>query len=58
VRIIGIGSGNNPRQEGKFSAEALRASRVPGANRTGERSVAFASDDFMDIIKYFRLARP
>jgi D-amino peptidase len=36
---------------------ALRASWVPGATRSGERSVSFASDDFMDIIKYFRLAR-
>ena len=36
---------------------ALRASWVPGAERTGERSVAFASNDFMDIIKYFRLGR-
>jgi D-amino peptidase len=36
---------------------AQRASWVPGAVRTGERSVAFASGDFMDIIKYFRLAR-
>lgn len=36
---------------------AQRASWVPGAVRTGERSVAFASGDFMDIVKYFRLAR-
>jgi D-aminopeptidase len=36
---------------------AQRASWVPGASRTGERSVAFASNDFMDIVKYFRLAR-
>ncbi|MDH4271104.1 MAG: M55 family metallopeptidase, partial [Candidatus Aminicenantes bacterium] len=36
---------------------AQRASWVPGAERTGERSVAFASGDFMDIIKYFRLGR-
>lgn len=36
---------------------ALRASWIPGATRTGERSVAFASDDLMEIIKYFRLAR-
>jgi len=36
---------------------AQRASWVPGAVRTGERSVAFASSDLMDIIKYFRLAR-
>ena len=36
---------------------ARRASYIPGADRTGERSVAFTSSDFMDIIKYFRLAR-
>jgi D-amino peptidase len=36
---------------------ARRASYVPGAERTGERSVAFTSADFMDIVKYFRLAR-
>jgi D-amino peptidase len=37
--------------------QAQRASWVPGAVRTGERSVAFTSGDFMDIVKYFRLAR-
>lgn len=37
--------------------QALRASWIPGAVRTSERSVAFASTDFMDIIKDFRLAR-
>jgi D-amino peptidase len=37
--------------------QALRASWIPGAVRTGERSVAFTSGDFMDIVKYFRLAR-
>lgn len=37
--------------------QARRASYIPGADRTGERSVAFASSDFMDIVKYFRLAR-
>jgi D-amino peptidase len=36
---------------------ARRASLIPGADRTGERSVAFTSGDFMDIVKYFRLAR-
>lgn len=36
---------------------ARRASYIPGADRTGERSVAFTSGDFMDIVKYFRLAR-
>jgi len=38
-------------------SQAQRASWVPGAVRTGERSVAFTSGDFMDIVKYFRLAR-
>ncbi len=37
--------------------QAQRASWVPGAVRTGERSVAFTSGDFMDIVKYFRLGR-
>jgi D-amino peptidase len=37
--------------------QALRASWIPGAVRTGERSVVFTSADFMDIIKDFRLAR-
>ena len=36
---------------------ALRASWFPGAVRTGERSMAFTSNDFMDIIKAFGLAR-
>lgn len=36
---------------------ARRASLIPGVDRTGERSVAFTSADFMDIVKYFRLAR-
>ncbi|HMA53383.1 MAG TPA: M55 family metallopeptidase [Acidobacteriota bacterium] len=37
--------------------QALRASWIPGMERTGERSVAFTSNDLMDVIKYFRLAR-
>jgi D-amino peptidase len=37
--------------------QALRASWIPGAVRTSERSVAYTSADFMDIIKDFRLAR-
>jgi D-amino peptidase len=36
---------------------AQRASWVPGIVRTGERSVSYTSNDFMDVIKYFRLAR-
>jgi hypothetical protein len=30
---------------------------VPGARRTAERAVAFTSNDLMEIIKFFRLAR-
>ena len=37
--------------------QARRASYIPGADRTGERTVVFTSADFMDIVKYFRLAR-
>jgi D-amino peptidase len=37
--------------------QARRASYIPGADRTGERSVTFTASDFMDIVKYFRLAR-
>jgi D-amino peptidase len=36
---------------------AMRASSVPGAVRTGERSVAFTSNDLMQIIVDFSLAR-
>lgn len=36
---------------------AARSAWIPGAERTGERSVAFTSEDFMDILKFFRLAR-
>jgi len=36
---------------------AKRASWVPGIVRTGERSVGYTSNDFMDVIKYFRLVR-
>lgn len=36
---------------------AMRASWVPGAVRTGERSVSFTASDFMDIVKDFSLAR-
>ena len=37
--------------------QALRASWIPGIERTGERSIAVTSNDLMEIIKYFRLAR-
>jgi len=30
---------------------------VPGATRTGERSVAFTSADLLEIVTYFSLAR-
>lgn len=36
---------------------AHRASWYPGAKRTGDRSVAFTSNDFMDVLKFFMLAR-
>ena len=36
---------------------ARRAALVPGIERTGERSVAFTSGDFLEIVKYFSLAR-
>jgi len=36
---------------------ARRAALVPGMERTGERSVAFTSGDFLEIVKYFSLAR-
>lgn len=34
---------------------AQKASLVPGAKRSGERSVSFTSDDFMDVLKFFEL---
>ena len=37
--------------------QARRAALVPGMERTGERSVAFTSGDFLEIVKYFSLAR-
>jgi D-amino peptidase len=36
---------------------ARRAALVPGIERTGERSVAYTSGDFLEIVKYFSLAR-
>jgi len=36
---------------------ARRAAQVPGIERTGERSVAYTSSDFMNIVLYFSLAR-
>lgn len=42
-----------------FTEETLarRAADVPGAERTGELSVAFTSNDLLDIVKFFSLAR-
>jgi D-amino peptidase len=42
-----------------FTEETLarRAADVPGAERTGELSVAFVSNDLLDIVKFFSLAR-
>jgi len=37
--------------------QARRASQVPGATRTGERSVAFTSGDLLEIVTDFSLAR-
>lgn len=41
-----------------FTNEELAesASWIPGAKRTGDRSVSFTSDDFMEILKFFRLS--
>ena len=36
---------------------AHRASWYPGAKRTGDRSVAFTSNDFMEVLRFFMLAR-
>lgn len=36
---------------------ARRAAQVPGIERTGERSVAYTSNDFLEIVRYFSLAR-
>jgi len=34
-------------------ASAHRASFIPGAKRTGPRSVSFTSNDFMEVLKFF-----
>jgi len=36
---------------------AYRASWIPGAKRAGDRSVSFTSNDFREVLKFFRLAR-
>jgi len=38
-------------------AMAVKASWIPGAIRTGPRSVSFTSNDFMEMLKLWRLAR-
>lgn len=38
-------------------AMAVKASWIPGAVRTGARSVSFTSNDFMEMLKLWRLAR-
>ncbi len=35
---------------------AERASWIPGAKRTGERSVSFTSNDFVEVLKFFSFA--
>lgn len=35
---------------------AHRASWIPGAKRTGDRSVSFTSNDFMEVLKFFYFA--
>jgi D-amino peptidase len=37
--------------------QARRAALVPGAKRTGERSVAFTTADLLDVVDFFSLAR-
>ena len=34
---------------------ANRASWIPGAKRTGDRSISFTSNDFMDVVKFLSL---
>jgi hypothetical protein len=36
---------------------AARSSWIPGAKRSGDRSVSFTSNDFMEVLKFFRFAR-
>jgi len=35
---------------------AHRASWIPGAKRVGDREVSFTSDDFMEVLKFFRFS--
>ncbi len=35
---------------------AARSSLIPGAKRTGDRSVSFTSNDFMEVLKFFKFA--
>jgi len=36
---------------------AARSSWIPGAKRSGDRSASFTSNDFMEVLKFFRFAR-
>ncbi len=36
--------------------KAERSSWIPGAKRSGDRSVSFTSSDFMEILKFFLFA--
>jgi len=36
--------------------KANQASWIPGAKRSGDRSVSFTSNDFMEILKFFIFA--
>ena len=36
---------------------AERSSWIPGAKRSGDRSVSFTSNDFIEVLKFFRFAR-
>jgi len=42
-----------------FTQEAIaaRSAWIPGAELTGSRTVTFTSDDYMEVLKFFRLAR-
>jgi D-amino peptidase len=37
----------------KDEKRAQNASWIPGAKRTGDRSVSFTSNDFMEVLKFF-----
>jgi D-amino peptidase len=41
----------------KHENDAARGSWFPGANRTGERTVAYTHNDLMEVLKFFMFAR-